>query len=255
MQNQSMQPRAILERAHVVSTWPSAAIDALCAAAELKHCGDGERVVSAGESADAVWIVAEGDFLLSKPRGSGHRLLYAWLKPGQITGVLSVFDGRSAAFDVIARGRGTMLVVPGRVLRGIARAYPAVALDIIAYLCRRERMDHEAIDLHAMNSVRCRVAKAVLSLAGDRSPPNADGEIDIKISQDDLADIVCAVRQSVNRELRRLMKDGILKQRYKTLVIVDRERLMRVAADEENLPPAAFGRPAPHSGHLYPSSD
>src|SRR5208282_4446606 len=96
--------RAALERTRVTSRWPEAAVEELCADGEMKTYGDGERAVTAGDEVDALWIVTQGNFLLSKTWQNGRRFLYSYLRPGQTTGILPVFDGLPAAFDVIARG-------------------------------------------------------------------------------------------------------------------------------------------------------
>jgi CRP/FNR family transcriptional regulator, cyclic AMP receptor protein len=129
-------------------------------------------------------------------------------------------------------------------------------MQIIAFLCRRARTDYEAIELHAMNSVRCRIAKTILWIArGQQTVNGQEVVIDSRLSQEDLADVVCAARQSVNRELRRLMREGILKQRYRTLVILDRERLLHVAGEDEALSIIAHGKLDPLPPNLYPTTD
>ena len=212
--------------------------------------------MSAGDEIDAMWIVSEGTFLLSKSWHNGRRFLYSYLEAGQSTGILPVFDGQPAVFDVTARGEGEMLVISGQALRDVAKSFPAVALDLISYLCRRSRVDYEAIQMHAMNSVRCRIAKTILWLTrGQTDASGTEIVIDSKITQEDLADMVSAARQSVNRELRTLMKEGILKQRYRALVVLNRERLLRAAAEDEALSHVAFSRLATPAAELYPTTD
>jgi len=256
MSEQFAKIRSALERTRATSCWPKQAVDELCVGAEIRTYRDGERAMSAGDFVDAVWIVTDGAFLLSKLWKSGRRLVYSYLQPGQLTGVLPVFDGQPAAFDVTARGSATALIVQGSAIREIARAYPDVAFEIIGYLCRRTRVDYEALELYSMNSVRCRVAKVILWIARGQ-PRSADAEIvvDSKVSQEDLADIVSAARQSVTRELQRLIRDGILKQRYRTIVISDWDRLVRVAGEEEELSPVAHARLAPVSNHFFETTD
>ena len=256
MREQSAQIRAALERTRVTSGWPEDAVDEICADAEIKIYEDGERPCSAGDATDSIWIIIEGCFLLAKSWQNGRRFLYSFSGPGQSTGMMSVFDGLPAPFDVVARGRASAVVISGRALRSVAARHPQVALSVIELFCRRTRTDFEAIELHAMNSVRCRIAKSILWIARGQSPIGADEiVIDSKISQEDLADVVCAARQSVNRELRRLMREGILKQRYRTLVITNREALIRVAAEDEALSPVAQSRLVPTPPGLYPTTE
>ena len=256
MKDQNAQVRAALERTRVISGWPEDAVSEICADAEIKFYEDGERPCSAGDLVDSVWIITEGCFLLARAWQNGRRFIYSFSRPGQTAGMLAVFDGLPAPFDVVARGRAAAIVIPGGTLRSIAARHPQVALALIELLCRRTRMDFEAIELHAMNSVRCRIAKTILWIARGQSPIDTDEiVVDSKISQEDLADVVCAARQSVNRELRRLMREGILKQRYRTLVITDREALIRVAAEDEALSPAAQNRLVPVPPGLYPTTE
>lgn len=248
--------RAALSRTRVTSGWPESAIAEFCAEAELKTYKDGERALSAGQKIDSVWIVAEGTFLMSRSWRNGRRFVYSFLSPGQMTGVLPVFDGQPAAFDATARGDATAIVVPGRAVRSVAQRYPEAAFEIIAFLSRRTRMDYEAIELHAMNSVRCRIAKALLWIArGQSKPPGGTADEEPKISQEELADIVCAARQSVNRELRRLMREGIIKQRYRALAILDHDRLLRVAGEDEALSSHAHQRLVAGQPHLFRTTD
>ena len=256
MRDLSAQVRAALERTRLTSNWPDEAVDEVCTQAEIRYYKDGERACSAGDVVDAVWVITDGCFLLSKTWQNGRRFLYSFSRPGQSSGILPVFDGQSAPFDVSARDHATAVVIPGSAIRSVAARHPQVALEVIALLCRRTRTDLETIELHAMNSVRCRIAKMILWIARGQSSVDADEiVVDSKISQEDLADTVCAARQSVNRELRRLMQEGILKQRYRTLVILDRERLIRVAGEDEALSAVAEDRIAPVPEHLYPTTE
>jgi CRP/FNR family transcriptional regulator, cyclic AMP receptor protein len=250
------QIRAALERTRLTSNWPEAAVDEVCANAEIKVYKDGERACSVGDAVDAVWVITDGCFLLSKTWQNGRRFLYSFSRPGQISGILPVFDTLPAPFDVTARDHAVAIVISGAAIRSVAANHPQVALEVIALLCRRTRTDLEAIELHAMNSVRCRIAKTILWIARGRPAIESDEiVVDSKISQEDLADTVCAARQSVNRELRRLMQEGILKQRYRTLVILDRERLIKVAAEDEALSAVAQERLEPMPDHLYPTTE
>jgi CRP/FNR family cyclic AMP-dependent transcriptional regulator len=255
MRDQSAQIRAALERTRMTSGWPQDAIDEICVDAEIKNFEDGERLYSAGDAVDAVWVIVEGCFLLARNWQNGRRFLYSFSGPGQSTGLLPVFDGLPAPFDVFARGHASAVIMSGHALRSAAASHPQVALAVIELLCRRTRTDFEAIELHAMNSVRCRIAKSILWIARGQSIDADEIVIDSKISQEDLADVVCAARQSVNRELRRLMREGILKQRYRTLVITDREALIRVAAEDEALSSVAQSRLVPVPPDLYPTTE
>jgi CRP/FNR family transcriptional regulator, cyclic AMP receptor protein len=257
MKEHSAQIRAALERTRMTASWPETAVDEICAEAEIRTYADGDFACAAGAAVDCIWIITDGSFVMQRTWQNGRRFLYSLSRAGQSAGILPVFDGLPAPFDLIARGHATAIVVPGGIMRSVTARYPQVALDVIAQLTRRTRTDFEAIEMQAMNSVRCRIAKSILWISRGQpaSPGTEEIVVDSRISQEDLADVVCAARQSVNRELRRLMREGILKQRYRTLVILDRDRLIRVAAEDETLSAIAQSRIAPVEDHLYPTTD
>jgi CRP/FNR family cyclic AMP-dependent transcriptional regulator len=253
--HQLAQIREALERTRLISKWSQTAATDLCTQSEMHAYRDGERIITSGERVDAMWIVTEGSFFLTKTWANGRRFLYARLRPGQSTGLLPVFDGLPAAFDLTAHGNGTAIVVPGEVLRAMIRKHPEIAVDVLGLMCQRARMDLESIERHAMNSVRCRIAKSILAIADNQALSDRRVAFDTRISQEDLADIVCAARQSVNRELRRLMKEGIIKQGYRAIIVLDRERLSLVAVEDEDLSPSAHFRPGRASDYIFSSTD
>lgn len=248
--------REALERTRVMSNWPAGAVDELCAHIEVRKYHDGDRVIRIGDFVDAVWIVIDGVLLLTRTWRDGRRFFYGHLMSGQLTGMNPVFDGHPAPFDVVARGEATALTAPGAIVRKIAQEHPSVAMEILAYLCRRTRTDYDALELKTMNSIRCQLAKFILWLSRGQ-PPNADGHLtlDVKISQEDFSDFIGVTRQSINREIRQLVKDGILKQEYRMLVILDQEGLMKVAGEEEELSPLVKTRIRPDRQRFYGATD
>lgn len=239
MYEQEHEIRAVLERMRLVSGWPEQAIRSLCNAVKVRSFVDGEKAAQADSQLDTVWIVVEGAFLLSRTWRNGRRFIYGQLMPGQIAGIVPVFDGALCAYDFIARGKTIAFAVPGSTMRDLANSYGTAALAIISYLCRRTRIDYAGLEMHALNSLRCRIAKAILWMTRGHDEGMASQEMVMpaRISQEELADIVGATRQSVNLELQRLMRDNILKRQDRGLVVLNINRLREVATEDEALGP------------------
>jgi CRP/FNR family cyclic AMP-dependent transcriptional regulator len=236
---QEHEIRAVLERMRLISGWPEQAIRNLSTAVKVRSFVDGEKAAQADGDLDTIWIVVEGAFLLSRTWRNGRRFIYGQLMPGQIAGIVPVFDGQPCAYDFIARGKTIAFAVPGSVFREIAISNAAAALSIIAYLSRRARIDYAGLEMHALNSLRCRIAKAILWMTQghDEGTMTHETGLPTRISQEELADIVGATRQSVNLELQRLMRDGILKRQDRGLAVLNIGRLREVAAEDEGIGP------------------
>jgi CRP-like cAMP-binding protein len=236
---QEREIRAVLERMRMLSGWPEPLIRSLCGAIKVRSFADGEKAAQADSEIDTMWIVVEGAFLLSRTWRNGRRFIYGQLMPGQVAGIVPVFDGQPCAFDFIARGKTVVFAIPGNTIREIVASSGAVAMAIISYLARRSRIDYAGLEMHALNSLRCRIAKAIIWMTQGHEEGTASPEAGIltRISQEELADIVGATRQSVNLELQRLMRDNILKRQDRGLAVLNIGRLREVAQEDEAIGP------------------
>jgi CRP-like cAMP-binding protein len=236
---QEHEIRAVLERMRLISGWSEQAIRTLCNTLKVRNFVDGEKAAQADSELDTVWIVVEGAFLLSRTWRNGRRFIYGQLMPGQIAGIVPVFDGGTCAYDFVARGKTVAFAVSGSAMREIASSNGIAALSIISYLCRRSRIDYAGLEMHALNSLRCRIAKAILWMTQghDEGTTMPEAGLPTRISQEELADIVGATRQSVNLELQRLMRDNILKRQDRGLAVLNIGRLREVAQEDEAVSP------------------
>ena len=170
--------------------------------------------------------------------------------------MLPVFDGLPAAFDLTAHGNGTAIVVPGEVLRAMIRKHPEIAVDVLGLMCQRARMDLESIERHAMNSVRCRIAKSILAIADNQALSDRRVAFDTRISQEDLADIVCAARQRRESRTPAAHEGGhhqaglSCDHRLSTASVSS-----LVAVEDEDLSPSAHFRPGRASDYIFSSTD
>jgi CRP-like cAMP-binding protein len=245
-----------LAATRLTSAWPAPATEALVSAAVLRSFSRGEYAMREGEPADRLIVVIEGLFVLSKNGLNGRRFIYGDIRPGQLGGLVPVFDGFPGTFDMVARDKATAIVVPGETVRKIAATYPEVAMQFVRAMCRRSRIDYEAIALRTMNSTRSRLAKYLLWL-GRGPSTDATGGIIVEgaASQEELADTLGAARQTINREMKRLEDDGVVRLGYRSLAIIDRDKLFEIASEEDLIPSAVYDRILHMPKEHFPTSD
>jgi CRP-like cAMP-binding protein len=79
--------------------------------------------------------------------------------------------------------------------------------------------------------VRCaRVLHSLMTQYGIHR--DGQTEITLKLSQEDLADMIGRTRQSVNKELKALERDGVLRMQYSHFVILNEAHLTEIALSE-----------------------
>jgi CRP-like cAMP-binding protein len=76
------------------------------------------------------------------------------------------------------------------------------------------------------------LAKWLGDLADNHGTPLGTGQValSVKLSQQELGDMVQATRESVNKCLREWTKEGIIQQNGRQLIIEDRQRLRDLAS-------------------------
>jgi CRP-like cAMP-binding protein len=106
---------------------------------------------------------------------------------------------------------------------------PAFCRAVVENLAGRIRRSATHVESIIFQDVLGRVAFEVLNLA-DRHGRRADGviEIDMPLTQSDLATIVGATRESVNKALATLRKQGLLEMEGTQLQVLDPDKLMEL---------------------------
>jgi CRP/FNR family transcriptional regulator, cyclic AMP receptor protein len=196
----------------------------------------GEVIFHEGDPADALHVVASGAVKIVLSSDEGDEAIIATLHPGDFFGELSLLDGspRSAtataveATETVSLPRDTFLEEIGR----SARLRDCLLRSLAAEL---RRLTGHVEELHFLD-LSGRLASRLVHLAREADPPperKEDGRVEATLewpfTQSDLAAMIGATRQSVNRLLVDLVDRGLVRIERETLVIPDLERLEQLA--------------------------
>nr|WP_255670348.1 Crp/Fnr family transcriptional regulator [Aeromicrobium wangtongii] len=190
----------------------------------------GEVLFSEGDDGDQLYVVTDGKIKLGRTSPDGRENLLAILGPGQMFGELSFFDPgprsatATAVTDVELKSLGHEALSP------VLNAHPDVAHALLNQLAGRLRRTNEVVGDLVFSDVPGRVAKALLDLAS-RFGRRADDGIHVNhdLTQEELAQLVGASRETVNKALADFASRGWLRLEPRSVVILDLERLQRRA--------------------------
>jgi CRP/FNR family cyclic AMP-dependent transcriptional regulator len=190
----------------------------------------GEVLFREGDSGDKLFIVTEGKVKLGKSSSDGRENLLAILGPGQMFGELSLFDPGPRSATVTAVTDCVMQSLSHDELLEWLTGRPAVARGLLAQLGSRLRKANDVVADLVFSDVPGRVAKALLDLAS-RFGRTADDGIHVHhdLTQEELAQLVGASRETVNKALADFVSRGWLRLEPRSVVILDAERLHRRA--------------------------
>jgi CRP/FNR family transcriptional regulator, cyclic AMP receptor protein len=190
----------------------------------------GEAIFHEGDPGDRLYVIVEGKIKLGRASGDGRENLLAILGPGEMFGELSLFDPgpRNAAGTAVADT--VLLGVGSDDLDEWLRGRPEVARHLLRALARRLRRTNEALADLVFSDVPGRVAKALLDLSERFGRPTDDGlRVAHDLTQEELAQLVGASRETVNKALADFASRGWLRLEARAVVLLDVDRLRKRA--------------------------
>ena len=182
----------------------------------------GERLFDEGDGGDCLYVVLEGKMKLTRAAGDGRENLLSVIGPGEMFGELSLFDPRPRTSSASAVTDVTLAVLPHDSLLPLLRKRPALVQ-------RLRRANDVTADL-VFTDVPGRVAKALLDLAERFGQQTDEGlQVHHDLTQEELAQLVGASRETVNKALADFAARGWLHISARSVLIVDAERLRKRA--------------------------
>ncbi|CAB3723728.1 hypothetical protein LMG24238_05114 [Paraburkholderia sediminicola] len=213
-----------------LKSWPAHAIDALCDAGQLRTWTNGELIFARDEACDDIQVVLSGAIEMSWTNSAGVRAVAVYMWPNEVINFIPVMDRRGSMHDQRAHGSTTLFHIPGSALFELFAREPALLRNVLDLICLRSRALHSRMGKTALAGFRARLADQLLGLAEWHGKKTERGvELTIKLSQEDLAALLAASRQSINKELRWLVQQGIVDVRYSRITVIDMDALREVS--------------------------
>ena len=205
--------------------------DSLLARTRTRTFSDGECIFQMGSPGTTLMAVLTGSVSISVTSPEGKQLVLATLEAGDIFGEIAVLDGRERTADATAVGRCSLAVLERRDILAFLTQQPLVWLPLVEVLCDRLRHADELLGEIALFQVPTRLAKTLIRVAKSKAklqtPDSAS--MQVRLSQQELANLVGATRESVNKCLAGWQRAGIIHIDGRSINIKDQASLMRLA--------------------------
>jgi CRP-like cAMP-binding protein len=206
---------------------------ALAARARMRAFQAGDTIFHMGAQHDSMLAVLGGQVRISMTSSEGKEIVLAILNPGEVFGEIAMLDGRPRSADAKALTDCSLAVLDRRDVLGALEGNPAAWLGLIEVLCSRlRRTDHHLVEL-ALLGLPARLAKALLRVIDgqDSQKAKAHGH-GSRLSQYELANMVGATRENVNKCLQEWRRVGIIRVEKRVISIANRAALEALATPE-----------------------
>lgn len=190
----------------------------------------GDELFHEGDPGDRLYVITEGKVKLGRSSSDGRENLLAILGPGEMFGELSLFDPGPRTATATAVAETQLVGLTNDALHSYLSDHPKVALTLLAALARRLRRTNESVADLVFTDVPGRVAKALLELSGRFGRPVEEGVmVAHDLTQEELAQLVGASRETVNKALADFATRGWIKLEARAVLLLDVDRLKRRA--------------------------
>lgn len=190
-------------------------------------------VVSQGEPALALFAIMRGRLKVASCGPDGRDTVLGIMAEGEVFGEVALLDGGTRSATCTAVEPCELLVIERAQFLQLLETSPAISIKLLDVLAGRLRRLSQRSEDAAFLDVPSRLARSLLDLAsrfGQRgSAPSREISIMLKLSQQELGDLVGATRESVNKHLKDWTRQGFLRQQGGRMVISDIDSVRRIA--------------------------
>jgi CRP-like cAMP-binding protein len=206
---------------------------ALAARAHLRSFAAGETIFLMGAQHDSMMAVLSGEVKISMTSSEGKEIVLAILHVGEVFGEIAMLDGKPRSADAKALTDCSLAVLSRRDVLAALGGNQAAWLGLIEVLCSRLRQTDEHLVEVALLGLPARLAKALLRVIDGQGGhmPVTDAHSS-RLSQHELANMVGATRENVNKCLQEWRRVGIIRMEKRVISIADRDALEDLATPE-----------------------
>jgi CRP/FNR family cyclic AMP-dependent transcriptional regulator len=218
-----MDDLALLAHSDLFSAFEEEALEAVLEAGSVLRCERNFTVFSDGEEAAELFVVRTGRVAIGRRSADGRESLVALMEPGDLFGEMALFDDGPRSASARALEPSELLRIPYAPVKAAIDRNPAMLWDVVTLLAGRLRATDSALADAVFLDVTGRTAKRLLEQAGD-----AD-EFQLPITQEELAGLVGASRERVNKAIAAFVRLGWIEQFDRRYRILERGRLAQRA--------------------------
>jgi len=189
----------------------------------------GKPIYLQGEPNGWIYFLKEGLVKLSMNSTNGKTVTVALLKPGEVFGDLTFTDEPTVSTEAVALRDSLLCRVPRAQFLSMARANIQMVFVVNKILGLRLRRVEAAIQDLLFLDVPARLAKLLTDIAASDGEDVPEGRrITLRLTHQELANLVGATRVMVTMVLGKLENEGFIRQKMRRIIITNPQGLQKL---------------------------
>ena len=230
-----MDRRELLRNVSLFSSLDERELDRLIQATTTRRLASKEVLFRKGDPGNQLFGVLTGSLKVTGVGTDGKDVVFRLMRPGEVVGEIALLDGEPRSATVAAVEAATLVTLHRRDFVPFLEQHPRAAIRLAAVMAERVRRLSERAEDRQTMSLPARLAKRLLALAEEHGArPVVGGPVEIRLSQQDLADLVGTTRESVNKQLR-IWEDGGIVGLGRGRTVLKQPKLLAEVAEASTL--------------------
>ncbi|GIV34534.1 MAG: transcriptional regulator [Chitinophagales bacterium] len=193
---------------------------------EVKSFAKKEVIYKEGSYAKGIYFLNKGKVKIYKTHEEGREFILALVKAGEFFGYHALLENGRYAESAAALEESEVMFIPGNQFYALVFNNAEVSKKFIKMLCNNVAELEDQLVRLAYNSVRKRVAEALVKLHDRYKEQNQP--FSMRVLREDLASIVGTAKESLIRTLSDFKSEGLIDIEDKAIIIRNYDKLLRM---------------------------
>ncbi len=199
----------------------------------LRSFSRNEVIFLKGDPGDGLFLICSGRVKICVVDRQGSELVFTFLVKGDLLGELAIIDGKPRSAAAIAVENTATLYLDRKEFLEFLGSSPQACIEILNVLCQRLRRLSGQMEEISFLNVAGRIARNLTATANLASPSaEYPGSQVYSITQEELARVIGASREMVNKVLNSFVDLGLISITRKKLTLLNVQELNRIAGYE-----------------------
>jgi CRP/FNR family cyclic AMP-dependent transcriptional regulator len=226
-----MDRRDLLRNVSIFSSLDERELDLLIQLTTTRKLKAKEVLCRKGDPGNQLFGILAGSLKVTAVGADGKDVVFSLMRPGEVVGEIALLDSEPRSATMVAVEATNLVTLHRRDFVPFLEKHPRVAIGLAAVMAARVRRLSERTEDRQTMPLPARIAKRLLALAQEHGKrPVVGGPVEIRLPQQDLADLVGTTRESVNKHLRVWEEAGIVTLGRGRVVIAQPKLLAEIAA-------------------------
>jgi CRP/FNR family transcriptional regulator len=189
-----------------------------------------DTIFSEGDPSNRFFVLVSGKVKITKLSREGKEIIIELISKGDFFGGFAVLKGFPYPANAIAMEDSSVLLISRTDFLRVIERFPNIMYQVTAHLSERVREFPDTLKNIALERVESRIASLLLKLAEKTGKKTAAGEteIDMKLTKQDIAEMVGTTVETAIRVMSRLKKAGLISNMGGRIIIRNRKGLLAV---------------------------